>query len=101
MAPVTAAIMFGLVGPLLATTAGWLIVERAYRRDPTAVTATMIRAWAAKVAFFVAFVVLGLKGLEVSPAPFVVSFTACFIALYGVEALLLHRLFSRAWRGAR
>jgi hypothetical protein len=98
---VTAAIVFGLLGPLLATTSSWVVVERVYRRDPARVTATMIRAWAAKVAFFVGYVTVVLQGLDVSPTPFVISFTAGFVVLYAVEAALLHRLFSRAWRGAR
>ncbi len=101
MAPVTAGIVLGMAGPLLAATASWLVVERAYRRDAAVVTPTMIRAWAAKAAFFVAYVAVVLQGLDVSPAPFVISFTASFIAFYTVEAILLHRLFSRAWRGAR
>jgi hypothetical protein len=97
----TKAIVFGMIGPLLAATTSGIVVERAYRRDPTAVTPTMIRAWAAKVAFFVAYVVLVIEGLATSTTPFVISFTACFLASYAVEAYLLHRLFSRAWRGAR
>ena len=34
-----------------------------------------------------------LRVLELRPAPFVVSFAGCFIALHAMEALFLRRLF--------
>ncbi len=100
-APDRAAIVLGMAAPLVATTSSWLVIAHAYRLSPARVMPVMLRAWAAKAAFFVAYVVLALKGLEVAATPFVASFTAYFIALYAAQALLLQRLFSRAWRGAR
>jgi len=35
-----------------------------------------------------------LKGLALTPAPFVVSFMSYFIGLYLIEALALRRLFA-------
>ena len=95
------AIALGMAGPLLATTATWLVVLRAWQHDPMLVTPALLRAWAAKVVFFTAYVVLAIKGLGVAAEPFAISLAGYFIALYAAEALLLRRLFSRAWRGAR
>lgn len=95
------AIALGVAGPLLATTATWLVVERAWQHDPMQVTPALLRAWAAKAVFFAAYVVMAIKGLDVAAEPFAVSLAGYFIALYAAEAILLRRLFSRAWRGAR
>ena len=95
-----AGIVLGMAGPLIATTTSWMLIARTHRLDPARVMAVMLRAWAAKALFFVAYVVVVVKGLGVAPGPFVISFTVYFIALYSVQARLLMRLFSPAWRDA-
>ena len=42
--------------------------------------------------FFGVYVVVMLRVMMLRPVPFVVSFTAYFITLYAMEALLLRRL---------
>ena len=54
----------------------------------------MIAAFAVKMVFFGAYVAVMLRRLSLRPVPFVVSFTAYFIALYLIEALSLQRLFA-------
>ena len=46
-----------------------------------------------KVLFFGAYLVAMLRGLELRPTSFVVSFAGFFIALHVIEALFLKRLF--------
>jgi hypothetical protein len=93
----SAAVLAGMLGPLVIATTSWLAADRAYRRDPSSLTGVMITAFGAKMVFFagyVTFVLKGLSELPVRPVPFVVSFTAYFIALHLVEALSLRRLFA-------
>ncbi len=87
-------ILFGMLGPLVATTATWALVERIYRRRAEVLTTVMATAFAAKIVFFGAYITLAFRLLQVRPVPFVVSFTTYFIGLYLVEALYLRRLFS-------
>ena len=96
----SAAIALGMLGPLVATTTSWILIARTHRVDPRQVMAVMLRAWAAKALFFMTYVAVVVKGFEIAPTPFIVSFTAYFIALYSMQALLLVRLFSREWRDA-
>src|SRR5262249_46528382 len=91
-------ILCGMIGPLAAVCATWLMAERTYRRRPEALTALMIAAFAAKLVFFMAYVTVMLRFLSLRPVPFVVSFTTYFIVLYFVVALQLRRLF---WSGMR
>jgi hypothetical protein len=93
-----AEIVLGMCGPLTATAASWVVVERGYRRNPVLVTVTMLKAFAVKVLFFLAYVALMIAGFGLRPAPFVASLTVYFIALYAAEALLLRRLFLGAAR---
>lgn len=95
-----AGVVLGMLGPLIATTTSWVLIARTHRLDPGRVMATMLRAWAAKALFFVAYVVVVVKAVGVAPGPFVISFTVYFVALYSVQARLLMRLFSPAWRDA-
>ena len=87
--------LLGMLGPLVVVAGTWLLVERAHERDPQQVTAVMMRAFAGKMLFFGAYVAVVLGALGRQPVPFVVSFTAYFIALYAYEALLLRRLMTR------
>lgn len=90
----TAAVVFGVLGPLLVALASWVAAERTWRRDPARLTSVMIAAFAGKVVFFAAYVAFMLKVVAVPPMPFVASFTAAFVALHVAEALALKKLFS-------
>jgi hypothetical protein len=89
-------ILLGMLGPLVAASATWVITERTYRRDAKSLTALMIKAFAVKMVFFAAYVATVIKALTPRPGPpvaFIVSFTTYFIALHLTEALCLRRLF--------
>ena len=87
-------ILFGMLGPLIATTSSWVLAERVYRQRAELLTRVMATAFAAKVVFFAAYTTVGILLLRLRPVPFVVSFTGYFIGLYLIEALYLRRLFS-------
>ena len=86
-------LLCGMAGPLAGVGGSWVLVERTHRRDPQAVTAAMIWAFAFKVVFFGAYVAVMLLGLSLRPVPFVASFVSFFCGLYLMEALYLQRLF--------
>lgn len=87
------AVLWGMVGPLAATIATWVLVERTYTHSPEQLTGVMVGAFGAKVVFFGAYVAVMLKVVGLSPIPFVAGFTSYFIGLYLIEALYLRRLF--------
>ena len=87
-------VLCGMCAPLVAVSGTWFLVEWTYRRNPQGLTPLMGVAFVAKMVFFAAYVAVMLRLLELRPAPFMVSFTAYFIALYLMEALYLRRLFS-------
>ena len=91
----------GMVGPLLAVAATWLIVVRTHQTNPVAVTGVMMTAFMVKAIFFAAYAVAMIKGLGFDVRPFAISFGAFFIALYGVEAALFARLFRTPAHGVR
>jgi hypothetical protein len=88
-----AAVIAGMVGPLLAAAASWVLAERTFKRNPEALTSLMVAAFAGKMLFFGAYVAIALGVLALRPVPFVASFTSDFIALYMTEALCLRRLY--------
>lgn len=87
-------ILFGMLGPLIATTSSWVLTERVYRHRAEVLTRVMATAFAAKVLFFAVYTAAGILLLRLRPVPFVISFTGYFIGLYLMEALYLRRLFS-------
>jgi len=93
-------ILFGMLGPLVATTGTWVLAERIYRERAEVLTAVMTTAFAAKIVFFGAYIAVVILLLQFRPLPFVVSFTSYFIVLYSMEALYLRRLFSERSRNA-
>lgn len=82
----------GMLGPLVAASATWWLIDRTTRINPAALTSLMMAAFFVKLVFFGAYVVIVLKGLQIAPVPFITTFTAYFVGLYVVEAVLLHRL---------
>lgn len=98
---IRSAIVLGMVGPLAATLGTWVAIQHAFRQDPLKVTAVMLRAWMIKALFFTIYLVAVIKGLGVSGQPFAVSLASYFLVLHTIEAMLLKRLFSGAFRAAR
>jgi hypothetical protein len=88
------ALLAGMLGPLAMTIATWVVIERAYRRNPERVTAAMMAAFGVKMLFVGAYLYFVLRGLHLAPLPFIAGFTGYFIVLYGIEALFLKRLFA-------
>ena len=88
------AVLYGMLGPLAMVAGSWVLMERAYRRNPQRLTGIMVAAFAGKLVFFGAYVAVMLRVLSLSPRPFVASFTGYFIALYLIEALYLRRLLA-------
>ena len=86
-------VLLGILGPLLVTSATWVLMERAYTRRPESLTSMMILAFGFKLVFFGAYVAAMIGVLSVRPVPFVAAFTSSFIALHLTEALFLRRLF--------
>jgi hypothetical protein len=84
----------GVCGPLAAACGSWLLIARTMRRDPTQVTALMMKSFLVKMLFFGLYVVVMVSVLKLRPVPFIVSFTGAFITLYLIEALQLQRLFA-------
>lgn len=88
-----AEVVLGLAGPLLAGSVTWWLVRRTLLRAPERMTDVMLKAFAAKMVFFGAYVVVVLRGLPLSATAFAVSFTVYFVGVYVIEALCLQRLF--------
>ena len=87
------AALFGMLGPLLATTSSWVLIERTYRESRQKLTNVMITAFAFKLVFFGFYVGLMIRVVGLRPLPFIASFTGYFVGLYLMEALYLRRLF--------
>jgi predicted transporter len=89
------AVFGGMMGPLAAVAASWIVVVRTHRRSPGEVTRVMLAAFMAKALFFAAYVVAMIKVVGLEPLPFMISFAAFFVGLYVVQAAMLARLFRR------
>jgi hypothetical protein len=88
-----AAIWFGMLAPLVATSTSWMLAGHWYKRSPERFTSVMMTAFAGKLLFFGAYVSLAIGVLDVPAVPFAVSFTGYYIVLHMLEALRLKRLF--------
>jgi hypothetical protein len=95
------AVLLGMIGPLVVASATWMLAEGTYTRHPERLTSIMVRAFAGKLVFFGVYVAVMLEVLSLRPIPFVVSFTAYFIALHLTEAFWLRRLFVGGIRAPR
>jgi len=85
-------VLIGMAGPLASAVVSWVAYERAHRSPPGRLTNVMITALALKMVFFGVYVGVMLRGLDLRPVPFIVSFAAYFIALHTMEAAFLRRL---------
>ncbi len=88
------AALAGLLAPLVVASGTWLLMERAYRRNPAGLTRVILKAFVGKMIFFGAYVAVVLSALSIRPIPFIVSFTAYFICLHVTEAICLRRLLA-------
>jgi hypothetical protein len=86
----------GMVGPLVAALATWVLVTHTFRRNPAALTNLMIAAFGVKAVFFGIYAVAMVRMFGLDVAAFGLSFAGFFIALYAVEAALFARLFQSA-----
>jgi hypothetical protein len=86
-------VLYGMLGPLAAACGTWVGTQRTYRFNPQRLTGVMVGGMAIKAVFFAVYVAVMLRGIGVRPRPFVLGFTGYFVALYGLEALFLKRLF--------
>ena len=83
-------LLWGMLGPLAATSGTWMVARAA---RPERLTGVMMAAMPVKMLLFGVYVAAMLRGLELRPVAFMASFTGYFIALYTMEALFLNRLF--------
>jgi hypothetical protein len=91
----------GMIGPVTAVVATWIVAVRTFRGNPAALTSVLATAFLVKVLFFTAYVVVMIKLAELPARTFGLSFMAFFIGLYAVEATLFARLFSGRRAGSR
>lgn len=92
--PEGGAVLLGVAGPVAASGASWTLTTRTWARDKAALLPWMLRAFAAKVLFFVAYVVVMLKVVGARPVPFILSLTVTFFATHLAEAYCLRRLMA-------
>lgn len=85
---------FGMAAPLVAAVGSWLVTARVHAVDPARVTGVMVVAFGVKALLFGGYVVAGVRGMELRPVPFALSFAGFLIALYAVEAYFLRQLFA-------
>jgi hypothetical protein len=85
-------VLLGVVAPVLTTAASWVSITRAWATAPASSLPLMIRGFVVKSVFFIAWVTIVIKGLEVRPEPFVASLTVSFLVLHFMEAWHLKRL---------
>lgn len=90
--PLNPEVLFGMLGPLAASLVTWGVVERVHLGAPERVMTVLMQAFAGKVLFFGAYVVVMLRVVGLRSMPFAVSFTAFFVGLYVMQALFLRRL---------
>jgi hypothetical protein len=88
-------LFFGMLGPFLAVAVTWLLLERTARMNPAGLTQVLMSGFVVKLLFFGLYVAAVVKLAAVDRVPFVLCFSSYFVALYGVEALLLRRLTTR------
>jgi hypothetical protein len=89
-----AAVALGIAGPVIAAGASWTMTTRTWARDQAALLPWMLRAFAAKVVFFVGYVAVMLGMFDTRQWPFVASLTVTFLATHLAEAYCLRRLMA-------
>jgi hypothetical protein len=92
--PINPELLWGMIGPLASAVITWWLVARAYRRAPERVTGVLVAGFGAKVVFFGLYLAAMVRVMDLRVVPFAVAFVGYVIALYGLEALFLKRLFA-------
>lgn len=85
-------VLLGVLAPVLTTAASWVSITRVWATAPETSLSVMIRGFMVKSVFFIAWVTVMIKGLDVRPVPFVASLIASFLVLHLLEAWCLKRL---------
>lgn len=85
-------VLLGVIAPVITTAASWVQITRVWATAPETSLSVMIRGFIVKSVFFIAWVTIMVKGLEVRPVPFVASLTTSFLVLHFLEAWCLKRL---------
>jgi hypothetical protein len=91
-------VFYGMFGPLVASAATWMLVERVDRERPGKVFSVLLGGFFVKLVFFGVYVAAVFQKPALQAVPFVVSFTGYFVALYGVQAYWLSRMRIRPAR---
>lgn len=90
------AVVAGMAGPLVSACGTWILIDRALRTNPAALTQRLLVAFLVKVVVFLSYVFVAVKILGLPAKPFAISFTAYFIVLHQTEAFLLRQRSTRA-----
>lgn len=99
MAPdVATEVFYGMFGPLVASAAAWMVIERVDRTRPERTFGVMVAGFIVKMVFFGVYVAAVFTKPGLQAIPFVVSFTGYFLALYAVQAFWLTRMRARLAR---
>jgi hypothetical protein len=86
-------VLYGFLAPLMVVVVSWLVVKRAYRANSAGLLPVLLVGMVLKLLFLAAYAAVMLRVLQLQPIPFVVTFTASFVVLHNIEALLMRRLF--------
>jgi len=89
-------VLYGFLAPLMVVVVSWLVVKRAYRANAAGLLPVLLVGMVLKLVFLAAYAAVMLRVLHLQPIPFVATFTASFIVLHNIEALLMRRLFISA-----
>ena len=94
--PEARAVVAGMAGPLVSACVTWAMIDRAVGTDPAGLTRRLLAAFLVKAVLFLAYVFVAVKIVGLPAKPFAMSFTAYFIVLHQIEAVLLRRRAIRA-----
>lgn len=94
------AVWLGITGPVAMAAASWTLTTRTWAKDRAALLPLMLRAFAVKVLFAVAYVAVMLKGFDARPAPFVAAFIVAYMVTHLAEAYCLRRLMAPVLTGS-
>ena len=91
-------VFYGMFGPLVASAAAWMLIERVSKTRPERMFGVMVGGFIVKLVFFGVYVAAVFTKPGLQAIPFVVSFTGYFLALYAVQAFWLTRMQARLAR---
>ncbi len=95
---IAADVFYGMLGPLVASAAAWMVIERVDKTRPERTFGVMVAGFIVKMVFFGVYVAAVFTRPGLQAIPFVVSFTGYFLALYAVQAFWLTRMRARLAR---